>query len=110
MIGMSTLSLENAWIKAAVEHVVLEIKYFSAKTKGEYTTRRVEPDFYGWDVRDRNFGCWGYCRLREGNRVFVPSSVHSWKSTEIKFTPNPIGRWRELLPKYHQRNLAQASW
>lgn len=42
------LSLEDAWVKAAVEHLTLEITYHSVRTKGEITVREVEPDYYGW--------------------------------------------------------------
>ena len=104
------LSLEDAWIKAAVEHKTLEINYFSGKTKGELTVREVEPDFYGWSTNNRNFGCWGFCRLRNETRCFVPDNVQSWRYLGNEFHPNPIGRWQELLSIYEQRELAQATY
>ena len=98
------LSLEEAWIKAAIEHVTLEITYYN-KTKNEVTVREVEPDYFGWSRNGRNFGCWGICRLRGDNRCFSPDEVRSWKYIGNEFTANIAGRWQELLPLYNQRGL-----
>ena len=60
------ISLLDVWIKAAVEHQTIEIVYRSQKN--EVTNREVEPDYYGWSTNSvrKNFGCFGYCRLRGG--------------------------------------------
>jgi hypothetical protein len=101
------ISLEDAWIKSAVEHRTIEIKYFSGRTKAEMTVREVEPDYFGWSRDGKNFGCWGICRLRGGDRCFKPDSVYEWRYVGDSFEPNPYGRWQELLPIYKQRGLAQ---
>jgi len=107
---MSTLTLRDAWVKAAVEHLTLKIRYHSARTKGQTTTREVEPDYYGYDVDGKNFGCWGFCRLRRANRVFVPDSVRGWEFIGNSYSPNPIGRWRELQHYYKEKKLNEVTW
>ncbi|MBW1716778.1 MAG: hypothetical protein JRJ77_13290 [Deltaproteobacteria bacterium] len=107
---MSVNTLSDAWIKASVEHVTLVIEYYSNRTKGEFTTREVEPDFYGTSKDGRNTGCWGLCRLRNANRVFYEDSIRSWAPTENTFIPNPRGRWKELIPIYTARGLKNLSW
>lgn len=44
------MNIKEAWIKAAIESVTLEIDYYSDRTKKEYSTREVEPDYYGWGL------------------------------------------------------------
>ena len=101
------LSLIDAWIKASVEHRTLEITYYSGKTKKQTLVREVEPDYYGWSRNGKNFGLWGICRLRKNVRCFLPENVLGWKYVGNSFTPNPRGRWQELMPIYEKRNLAQ---
>ena len=101
------LSLIDAWIKAAVEHKTLAITYYSGKTKKKTTVREVEPDYYGWSRDGKNFGLWGICRLRGNVRCFLPENVLDWRYVGDSFTPNPLGRWRELKPIYEKRKLAQ---
>ena len=36
------MNIKEAWIKAAIELVTLEIDYYSDRTKKEYSTREVE--------------------------------------------------------------------
>ena len=107
---MNRLSVEDAWIKAAIEHVTLRIVYYSGKTKRQLTTREVEPDFIGLSKDGKNNGCWGFCRLRKGNRVFEPQHIQSWEHVGTPFTPNSEGRWRELLSKYNAKKLSEISW
>ena len=101
------LSLFDAWIKAAVEHKTLAITYYSGKTKKQTTVREVEPDYYGLSRDGKNFGLWGICRLRRNVRCFLPENVLGWKYVGNSFTPNPQGRWRELIPIYEKKKLAQ---
>ena len=100
------LSLVDAWIKAAIEHETLQITYYS-DTKDETTVREVEPDYYGQSRNQRNFGLWGICRLRGDVRCFKENNIRSWRHVGNSFPPNPLGRWRELLPIYNQRKLDQ---
>lgn len=107
---MSVKTLSDAWIKASVEHVTLRISYYSGRTKKELTEREIEPDFIGKSRDGRNAGCWGYCKLRRANRVFYPDSIKSWSYVGNLFTPNPQGRWQELIPSYNQRGLKLKTW
>ena len=104
------LSLIDVWIKAAVEHKTLEITYYSGKTKEELTVREVEPDYYGVSVNGRNSGLWGICRLRGGVRCFQPETILQWRYIGDSFSPNPRGRWQELISTYQQRALAQSNF
>ena len=106
------LSKREAWIKAAVEHVILEIKYFSGKTRGEFTIRQVEPDFVGWGRDGRNNGYWAtFCHLRyEGPRCFTPETIIQYKTTGQSFEPSSLGRWRELVSEYERLGLVSKSF
>lgn len=97
------VSLEDAWMKAAVEHKTIEIRY--RDTKGEVTLREVEPDFFGSSRNGKNFGCWGLCRLRGEIRCFSPENILEWRYVGDNFEPNPVGRWPELAATYEQRKL-----
>ena len=97
------VSLEDAWMKAAVEHKTIEIRY--RDTKGEVTLREVEPDFFGSSRNGKNFGCWGLCRLRGEIRCFSPENILEWRYVGESFEPNPVGRWQELAAIYEQRKL-----
>jgi predicted DNA-binding transcriptional regulator YafY len=104
------VTLEDAWIKASVEHKTIEIKYQLIKTKNntsvrEITVREVEPDFYGLSKNGKNFGRWGFCRLRGEIRCFSPDSIIEWRYVGDDFTPNLVGRWGELMGIYNQRAL-----
>ena len=101
-----TLSLEDTWIKAAVEHRVINIDYFSIRTKREYTKRDVEPDYMGAS-KNGFLGLWAtWCHLRsQGPRCFKPDSVKRFSITYKTFSPSPDGRWEELIPIYEQKGL-----
>jgi len=102
------LTLEDAWIKAAIEHKTLEITYISEKR--ETTIREVEPDYFGGSTNGRNFGCFGICRLRGDIRCFKPENVVSWRYIGNVFSPNPLGRWQEHLAIYNQKGLANQNF
>ena len=103
------LSLEDAWIKAAVEHRIINIDYFSARTKREHTNRDVEPDFVGTSKDGKNNGLWAtFCHLRnQGPRCFLPNTVRRFSVTSNTFNPSPNGRWRELIPIYNTKGLKE---
>jgi hypothetical protein len=103
------LSLEDAWIKAAVEHNIINIDYFSARTKNENTNRDIEPDFVGTSRDGRNRGLWAtFCHLRHrGPRCFIPNTVRRFSVTSKSFIPSPNGRWQELIPLYNARGLKE---
>lgn len=104
-MSIQTLSLRDSWVKAAVEHRTMKIRYYSGAIKHEVTEREVEPDFIvtsnGWE----GFGCWGFCRLRNQVRVFNSQGILDWEITGKYFTPNPSGRWSELIDYYEKNSL-----
>ena len=99
------MKLVDAWIKLAVEHETLEITYYSSRTKKNITRREVEPDYYGWSKDHKNFGLWGFCRLRKAIRCFTVNNVKDWKYIGNKFNPLQNGRWMELLNAYKEKGL-----
>lgn len=101
------LSLEEVWIKAAVEHKIMKITYFSARTKREITNREIEPDFVGLSKDGKNIGCWAtFCHLRqEGPRLFKPDSIRKFSVIDKIFSPPHLGRWKELIPLYERKGL-----
>ena len=103
------LSLQETWIKAAVEHKIINIDYFSARTKMEDTNRDIEPDFIGTSRDRKNNGFWAtFCHLRhEGPRCFQPNTVRRFTATSKTFTPSSNGRWQELVPLYNERGLKE---
>ena len=100
------------WIKAAIEHKVLEIDYFSARTRQQRTNREVEPDFVGTSRDGRNTGFFvTFCHLRnQGPRCFIPTTINGIKTTDKTFSPSPYGRWQELLDEYNKRELKNKKW
>ncbi len=103
------LSLEETWIKAAVEHRIINIDYFSARTKREHTNRDVEPDFVGFSKDGKNKGLWAtFCHLRnQGPRCFLPNTIKRFKVANRKFIPSSQGRWQELIPLYNNKGLKE---
>ena len=51
------LSLRDTWVKAAIEHRTLNIRYYSGAIKNEITEREVEPDFILISENWQDFGC-----------------------------------------------------
>ena len=102
------LNLEQTWVKAAVEHRILEIQYYSGRTKEELTVRQIEPDFVGMGRDERNSGLWAtFCHLRhEGPRCFKPDSILRYKALEKTFAPSVHGRWKELVASYERLGLS----
>lgn len=101
------LSITDTWIKAAVEHRVLNMDYFSRRTKHEDTNRDIEPDFVGPSRDGKNNGLWAtYCHLRKkGPRSFRVDSIRNLRVTSKEFSPSTKGRWKELIPLYKKKGL-----
>lgn len=106
------LSLIDTWIKAAVENRIINIDYFSQRTKQEVIQCDIEPDFFGVSKYRRNNGLWAtFCHLRgQGPRCFQADSIQRFSVTSKTFTPSPLGRWKELIPLYEQKGLKEKSF
>ena len=100
------LSLLDTWVKGAVEHRTIKIRYYSGTIKNEITEREVEPDFIITNGEWKEYGCWGFCRLRDQQRVFNVKGILKWNLTENTFKPSPKGRWDELGEYYNSNNLS----
>ena len=105
------LNLEDTWIKAAIEHVILEIGYHS-ETKNETTIRTIEPDFIGYTSKKYTLCYYAiFCHLRhEGPKCFQPGRIFRYRPTGEHFEPSPLGRWTELQSEYDRKGLAQISF
>lgn len=102
-----TLTLEEAWIKAAVEHRKLNITYLNPETRLQYLKREVEPDMV--TVSNGKLHCWGTLSHipHIGPKAFVADFFKDVKVTDQTFTPRPGSRWAELKAVYDQNGLAQ---
>jgi len=101
------LNIIDTWIKATVEHRIINIDYYSWRTKHEYTNRDIEPDFVGLSRDGKNQGLWAtFCHLRhEGPRCFKADSIRRYSVSDRTFIPSALGRWNELIPLYEQSDL-----
>ena len=104
------MNIKEAWIKAAIESVTLEIDYYSDRTKKEYSTREVEPDYYGWGLNNKNHGLWGINRIGRGVRCFKEDSVLDWRVAGNRISPNQHSRSSELLEDYKLMKLDTRPW
>lgn len=100
------LNLIDTWTKAAVEHWIVSIEYYSYN-KGEHTVREVEPDYVGVSRDGKNQGLWTtHCHLRnEGPRCFNPANIIKFAATNKMFTPSVNGKWEQLIPAYESKGL-----
>lgn len=109
---MDYRTMRRLWIKAAVEHRILRLKYLSRGSDSDVTEGEVEPDFVGRPrelsiFRRGPFGFWAaFNRLRgEGPCYFEPVSIVSMELTDRTFEPRPDARWMEHLEEYHESDL-----
>jgi len=100
------MTLEDAWIKAAVEHRLVTISYKNPDTALVYTKRDVRPDWVGPDNRGST-ALWGMLNHNPfvGHKSFAPQNFQFFQVTNQKFQPAPDGRWKELTTLYQERGL-----
>jgi hypothetical protein len=100
------LTLEDAWIKAAVEHRLVTITYKNPETALVYTKRDVRPDWVGPD-RSGQTALWGLLNHNPfvGMKSFTPQNFQFFQVTNQKFQPTNEGRWKDLVQLYQQRGL-----
>ena len=103
-----TLTLEELWVKAAVEHRCVYISYKNPETKLVYNNRNIRPELVTAD----NGGAttlWGLLDHNPfvGLKSFSPKYFQSVKLTNDQFKPTPNSRWQELVPIYKEMQLDQ---
>ncbi len=101
-----SLSLEDTWIKAAVEHRLVTVTYVNPETRLAYTKRDVRPDFVGPD-RAGVTALWGLLNHNPfvGIKSFAPQHFQMARLTPQRFAPPSDGRWQELVQTYKERGL-----
>lgn len=103
-----SLSPEEVWIKAAVEHRLITVSYKNPETRLVYTKRDVRPDFVGPDHTGNN-ALWGLLDHNPfvGLKSFTPQHFEMMRLTNDKFSPPPGGRWKELVQVYNELKLGE---
>ena len=103
-----TLTLEEMWVKAAVEHRLVHVSYKNPETRLVYNKRDVRPDLVTADEAGQTT-LWGLLNHNPfvGLKAFSPKYFESVKITNETFKPAPGSRWQELVPIYKEMGLDQ---
>ncbi|MHB8605090.1 MAG: hypothetical protein ACYDCK_07500 [Thermoplasmatota archaeon] len=103
------LTLEDTWIKAAVEHRLVTVTYENPETRLVYTKRDIRPDYIGPD-RSGSPALWGVLNHNPmvGVKSFQPQYFKAFKIQPQKFQPEPNGRWNALVAAYNDKKLNAA--
>jgi hypothetical protein len=106
--GAMSLDLPDAWVKAAVEHVAVQIIHRTPV--GEILAVEIEPDaleFSGEEV----VALVGYAPGEHTLlQCYRPGSILGFAATNRYFQPAAHGRWRAFVPLYESRGLAGREW
>ena len=101
-----TLSLEELWVKAAVEHRIVYVSYKNPETRLVYNNRDIRPELV---TADETGGTtlWGLLNHNPfvGLKAFSPKYFTTYKLTDQTFKPAANSRWQELVPIYQQMGL-----
>lgn len=103
-----SLTLEELWVKAAVEHRLVHVSYKNPETRLVYNKRDIRPDLVTADETG-TATLWGLLNHNPfvGVKAFAPRFFESARLTNEKFKADPNGRWKELLPIYQELGLDQ---
>lgn len=101
-----TLTLEQMWVKAAVEHRLLHIHYKNPETRLVYNKRDIRPELITSDESGKPT-LWGLLNHNPavGLKGFNPGHFTSVALTNEKFKPRHDSRWQELVPIYQELGL-----
>lgn len=101
-----SLTLEELWVKAAVEHRIVHVSYKNPETKLVYNKRDIRPDLVTAD-KDGNATLWGLLNHNPfvGLKAFSPKYFEQAKLTSESFKPAPNSRWQELVAIYQEMGL-----
>lgn len=102
-----SLNLEETWIKAAVEHRLVTVTYVNPDTRLTYTKRDVRPVFVQKDPQSGRTALWGLLNHNPfvGVKTFTPEHFQLARITPQKFQADPNGKWKDLVPRYHELGL-----
>lgn len=103
-----TLTLEELWVKAAVEHRLVHVSYKNPETRLVYNKRDIRPDLVTADTTG-NPTLWGLLNHNPfvGLKAFSPKFFEGAKLTNETFKPAPGSRWQELVPIYNELGLGE---
>ena len=103
-----SLTLEELWVKAAVEHRLIHVSYKNPETRLVYNKRDVRPELVTAD-EGGNATLWGLLNHNPyvGLKAFSPKFFESARLTTERFKPAPNSRWQELVPIYKELGLDQ---
>ena len=101
-----SLTLEELWVKAAVEHRIVHVSYKNPETKLVYNKRDIRPDLVTADSNG-NATLWGLLNHNPfvGLKAFSPKFFEQARLTNEQFKPAPNSRWQELVPIYQELGL-----
>lgn len=103
-----TLTLEEMWVKAAVEHRIVHVSYKNPETRLVYNKRDIRPELITADEKGKAT-LWGLLNHNPyiGLKAFAPQFFEYATLTEETFQPSPGSRWEELVPIYEEMGLRQ---
>lgn len=103
-----SLTLEELWVKAAVEHRLVHVSYKNPETRLVYNKRDIRPELVTADETG-NATLWGLLNHNPfvGLKAFTPKFFESAKLTPERFQPSNDSRWQELVPIYKELGLDQ---
>ena len=105
-----TLTLEELWVKAAVEHRLVHVSYKNPETKLVYNKRDIRPEIVTADDGGQTT-VWGLLNHNPfvGLKAFSPKFFENARLTNETFKPAPGSRWQELVPIYNELGLKDKS-
>ena len=100
-----TLTLEELWVKAAVEHRIVYVSYKNPETRLVYNNRDVRPELVTADPTG-NATLWGLLHHNPfvGRKSFSPKYFQTAKLTHETFKPLS-NDWQQLVPIYQELGL-----
>jgi len=102
-----SLSLEEMWVKAAVEHRLVYVSYKNPETRLVYNKREIRPDLITADEKG-NPTLWGLLNhnIGVGLKGFNPDFFTEARLTDTRFTPVAGANWEKLVPIYEEHDLS----
>lgn len=103
-IYIEMISLENTWIKAAVEKRIIIVDYFDREEKQVMTNIEIEPYYFCVCDKDIKKGLFGI--KKNGKSLIIdPDSITNLQVKEEKFTPKHHSKEYEIEKIYKKKDL-----